>query len=130
MSVYKRFCATGRHVRTVEGAAAPTARGASATLAVDRRDPMIRTEYTVTAEINVEEFFADESAEYSFCFTHCTFQHRDQPEFILHVGSDERIERIKELAAEMRKAELRQEFIDLFLNAADAGAVRIIFYAA
>jgi len=89
--------------------------------------------YTVTAEVDVTEFFeqirGEDSPELRYCQESATFQHREACEFLVHIGTDDAPEYPEYVIAEMKKAGCRPGFIALYEEAVDAGAVRIIFYA-
>lgn len=57
--------------------------------------------------------------------THATFTHRDACEFVLHIGSDSHWQ---SQVDEMRVGGCTTDFVDAYLAAKNAGAVRVIFY--
>lgn len=69
--------------------------------------------------------FDEEDPNWHWCLAHATFTHRDACEFVLHIGSDSYWQR---QADEMRSGGCTAEFVDAYLTAKNAGAVRVIFY--
>lgn len=90
-----------------------------------------RLHYTVIAEVDASEFFVDggESAEELFCRDRCAFEHREAGEFVLHIGDQDQLDYRDRMVADMKEAGCDKRFIALYKEAAEGGAVRVIFYA-
>jgi hypothetical protein len=89
------------------------------------------TQFVVMAEINAEQFFKDteggDSLDWSYCNEFATFKHKEACEFILHCFHDENYAR--NVIDQMRNYGCSEPFIDAFQKAADAGAIRVLFWA-
>ena len=64
-----------------------------------------------------------------YCNEHATFSHRDACEFIIHIGPAQEGSRHWEFVVdEMKVCGCTQDFIQAYLDAKDAGAVRVMFW--
>ena len=84
--------------------------------------------FTVMVEIEAGEFFDDESVNWKFCVEHATFSHQEACEFILHCGSDEDGDGVKDTVAAMTEFGCTPAFIEAYREAAREGAARVLFY--
>jgi hypothetical protein len=82
--------------------------------------------FTITAEIDATEMFADEGPDWRFCEEHATFIHVDACEYVIHCADEAYAEG---KAQEMEAAGCSAEFIRAYRDAARSGALRVIFYA-
>lgn len=92
---------------------------------------MSNATFTVTAEIDATELFENENVNWKFCIQEATFSHREACEFVLHYGEreDDDPPYGERYAERMREAGCTDEFVQAFLDAGRAGAVRVLFYA-
>ena len=84
---------------------------------------------TVMIEIDATDFFANEG-NIHWCVCHSTFNHCEACEFIVHVGdlsTDDNS--LAATIAEMTEGGCTPDFIDAYRQAAELGAVRVLFYA-
>jgi hypothetical protein len=81
---------------------------------------------SVIAEVESSGLFEDDNVNWQYCRAHATFSHREACEFIIHCGEPsywkERIKQMKEYGC-------TKDFIEEYEKAAEAGAVRVLFYA-
>jgi hypothetical protein len=91
---------------------------------------MKEAHFTVMAEIDASDLFADQNINWEYCNDHSSFIHRDEDacEYILHVGSDEDGDVVKDTVGEMTEYGCTPAFIEAYRELARAGAVRVLFY--
>ena len=90
------------------------------------------TTFSVLAEVDASDFFAEESVNWKYCVEHATFVHKDDDacEFILHIGGGPGSESYADdTIAEMKAYGCTSAFIDAYTEARDAGALRVLFQA-
>lgn len=91
--------------------------------------------FSSLAEVDASEFFmADDSHEWDWCFSNATFAHKEACEFVVHIGDPSEILKGNDTLFEhniesMKKYGCSQKFIDLYREAKEAGATRVLFYA-
>jgi len=83
--------------------------------------------FSVLAEIEWK-FEGDDDVNWIFLVQHAAFVHKEACEFLLHVGTDKdrywaNVER------KMRECECTDDFIAAYLEAKDAGALRVMFWS-
>ena len=73
--------------------------------------------------------FDDQDPNWIWCVAHASFVHREACEYILYIGAQLGDDAYWKLEAEhMRRGGCTEDFIDAYLAAKDAGAVRVIFH--
>jgi hypothetical protein len=88
--------------------------------------------FTKLAEI--EWPFEEDDDDWRYCLEHANFSHREACEFILHVGEDPQryFSGLTEYASttirEMTEFGCSKPFIDAYVAAAKAGAIRVLFW--
>lgn len=87
----------------------------------------------MTPLMEIEWDFGDVTdPNWMYCNEHATFSHREACEFILHIGIDPNVEAGDEhwrhVVDEMKTFGCTQEFIQAYLDAKDAGAMRVMFW--
>lgn len=88
---------------------------------------MRKTECSVLIDVDVSTFFEEEgSIELKYCKERATFRHTEACEFILHIGDRKHSASV---IKEMKQYGCNQNFINLYINARDLGAMRVLFYA-
>jgi hypothetical protein len=86
-------------------------------------------DFTKLAE--VEWDFEDLDVNHQFCMAHANFVHKDACEFILHIGSDLVTgggTYRQNMVQQMRAYGCTEDFIKEYEKAADAGALRVLFW--
>jgi hypothetical protein len=78
------------------------------------------------AEVDANELFAEENANWRFCRDNATFSQQDACEFILHVPGD--AQHFEDNVDNMRSVECTEEFIEAYRNAKRAHADYVLFY--
>jgi len=81
--------------------------------------------------IEIEWDFEDDDPNWEFCLRNSTFVHKEACEFILHIGQDvgESPAPWRSYVEVMRKGGCTEDFIEAYLEAKDAGACRVLFWA-
>lgn len=88
---------------------------------------MHKTEFSVLMDVDVSIFFEEEgSTELKYCKERATFCHTEACEFILHIGDRKHSASV---IKEMKQYGCNPNFIDIYINARDLGAMRVLLYA-
>lgn len=95
--------------------------------------PQLSIEVSPLAEIYADELFGhnDDNPNFLYCLEHATYHHTEACEYILHIGvldSTEDPPYWEGVVQEMVTYGCTQEFIDAYVAAKDARAVRVLFY--
>lgn len=86
--------------------------------------------FSILCEVDATEFFEDEGPDYLFCVEQTRFDSADGREFIIPIGADGRdSSAYKEMRAKMDEYICSPRFIQVYEQAAAAGAHRVLFYA-
>jgi hypothetical protein len=86
--------------------------------------------FTVMVEVDASDLFEGDNVNWQYCNDHSSFIHKDEDacEYILHVGSDEDGDVVKNTVSKMTEYGCTPEFIETYRELARAGAVRVLFY--
>ena len=80
---------------------------------------------TKLAEVYADKLFGEDNINWQWCVQEANFIHQRACEFIIHIGNpDYWEERVKE----MRAFGCTEDFIQAYLAAKNAGAMRVLFY--
>jgi hypothetical protein len=88
-------------------------------------------EKSVLVEIEWDFEGDEDNPDWAFCMKNANFVHREACEFILHVGQDEDGSPAywRNSIEEMRAEGCTPAFIAAYLEAKDAGAMRVMFWS-
>lgn len=94
--------------------------------------PQLTITLSPLAEIYADKLFghSDDHPNFLYCVERASFQHAEACEYTLHIGDPtEDPPHWEGVVQEMVAYGCTQDFIDAYLAAKDAGAVRVLFYA-
>lgn len=86
--------------------------------------------FSILCEVDATEFFEDEGPDYAFCVENAGFHHDTACEFVVHIGPEGKNgDTYKDMRARMDDHVCSPRFIQVYEQAAAAGASRVLFYA-
>jgi len=91
--------------------------------------PLFPMEMSILAEIEWDFPDAEEDVNWKFLQEEGTFSHKEACEFILHIGNGSEDQHFGHVVHKMKEFGCADDFINAYLAAKNAGAMRVMFWS-